>query len=186
MFKSAIPALTIFLPTANSNAPTTISHTKANLQCLRADRVSPGSKTVPAAPDPTPLYGNKLSGVAIAGIVIGVLAGVALIAGLAFFFWRKRRRNQKTQAFSAGEKNGNLSPADTGEQQDPLEAADDRKHSVEAPDTHLKEMSPDTEVARSGTVMRPAELETLHRPVEKEAGVQAAELSADAPRRSSQ
>lgn len=34
---------------------------------------------------------NSLSGGAIAGIVIGVLAGVALLAAIAFLFWKRRR-----------------------------------------------------------------------------------------------
>lgn len=41
-----------------------------------------------------------LSGGAIAGIVIGALAGAALIAGLLFFFWRRRRQHFKQQAQS--------------------------------------------------------------------------------------
>ncbi|CAK4030349.1 acid protease [Lecanosticta acicola] len=40
---------------------------------------------------------SSLSGGAIAGTVIGVLAGVAVVvAGLAFWFWRRRRQQQST------------------------------------------------------------------------------------------
>lgn len=44
--------------------------------------------------EPESAQHNKLSGGAIAGIVIGVVAGVAIMAGALLFWWWKRRRNQ--------------------------------------------------------------------------------------------
>lgn len=38
-----------------------------------------------------------MSGGGIAGVVIGTLAGVALIALLAFFLWRRKRRNDEDE-----------------------------------------------------------------------------------------
>ncbi|KAF4461612.1 WSC2 Glucoamylase III (alpha-14-glucan-glucosidase) [Fusarium albosuccineum] len=40
---------------------------------------------------------SKLSGGAIAGIVIGSIAGAALILGAAFFLWRRRQQKQRTE-----------------------------------------------------------------------------------------
>ena len=57
--------------------------------------VSGGSST---DPDPVQVHPKSgVSGGAIAGIVIGVLAAVALIAGAAFLFWRRRRDEQDAE-----------------------------------------------------------------------------------------
>jgi hypothetical protein len=45
---------------------------------------------------------SALSGGAIAGIVIGALAGIALIAGIAFILWRRKRLAADRPAESAG------------------------------------------------------------------------------------
>lgn len=44
------------------------------------------SSTSTSTPGPSGLHGG-----AIAGVVVGSLAGVALIAGLAYFLWRRSR-----------------------------------------------------------------------------------------------
>ena len=176
-----MPALLIFLPTANSNAPTYISKTKANLQCLRADNVNPGSEKVAAAPSPTPLHGGSLSGGAIAGIVIGVLAGVALIGGAAFLFWRRRRRSRQAQALEPEQKGGDPeSPVIAGKDAGEM---NERTHVVEAEDTPVKELSPDSEVTKPGTEMKPAELSGANGVVEKDgaANVVAEKEAAEAP-----
>lgn len=161
-----MPALIIFLPTANSNAPTYISKTKANLQCLRANNINPGSEKVAAAPSPTPLHGNSLSGGAIAGIVIGVLAAVAIVAGAAFFFWRRRRRSKEAQALEPEQKGGDpespvIAAKDGGEMREQMNV-------VEIEDTPVKELSPDSEVMKAGTEMKPAELSGANGVVEKD------------------
>ncbi|KAL1898147.1 hypothetical protein Sste5346_003549 [Sporothrix stenoceras] len=54
---------------------------------IRSSSTGTGSPTPKPSPGPSGLHGG-----AIAGVVVGSLAGVALIAGLAYFLWRCRRR----------------------------------------------------------------------------------------------
>ncbi|KAI5358254.1 hypothetical protein Slin15195_G065810 [Septoria linicola] len=77
------------------------------IPCFNATRSEPETSTDeavsvtttrPDGSDPHPEFSSKdngLSGGAIAGVVIGSLAGVALIAGAIFFLWR---RNKKSKA----------------------------------------------------------------------------------------
>lgn len=51
----------------------------------------PGQSGGSTAGSTTSDSSSKLSGGAIAGIVIGALAGLAIVAGIAIIFWRRRR-----------------------------------------------------------------------------------------------
>lgn len=175
-----LPALLIFLPTANSNAPAYISKTKAKLQCLRANHVNAGSEKVLAAPKPTPLGGGGLSGGSVAGIVVGVLAGVAITACVAFFLLRRRGRSKQVDTFNADQK-GNGENTGVAAKKGKAMSKPEQKP-VEAEDTPVEELSPDIEVAYLGTEMKPAELSGRNQAVEKEAEMSPVELAADVPK----
>lgn len=64
--------------------PSATSHTSA----AASDTTSSASATPSSKPEST---SKSLSGGGIAGVVVGSLAGVSLIAGLLFFLWYKRR-----------------------------------------------------------------------------------------------
>lgn len=53
---------------------------------------------------------DGLGGGAIAGIVIGVLAGLALLAVAAFLLWRRRRNNEDAENATGGAAGGKKSP----------------------------------------------------------------------------
>ncbi|KAK4501883.1 hypothetical protein PRZ48_007692 [Zasmidium cellare] len=90
--------MTIFLPIANRERVSTVE-TKAFMTCLHTDHYNPGSRVTAAVPSPANTgSGNSLSGGAIAGIVIGAVSGVALIAVGVWFFCRRRSRKSAPQA----------------------------------------------------------------------------------------
>lgn len=60
-----------------------------------APSVNPGHDPIPLPGSAPPPANNKLSGGAIAGIVVGVIAGVALLLGGAFFFYRERKQKHR-------------------------------------------------------------------------------------------
>lgn len=95
-----IPILTVFLPIADIEADTTISTINTIMTCPHVNHINPGSLEPYAAPLPTPIGGGgSLSGGAIAGIVIGVLAALGIVLGALWFFWfRKRRAARKERA----------------------------------------------------------------------------------------
>jgi hypothetical protein len=61
-----------------------------------ATRSSATSSTTPTSP-PSNYGRNSLSGGAIAGIVVGVIGGLAVICSIAFFLYRRKRRSTATQ-----------------------------------------------------------------------------------------
>ncbi|KKZ61597.1 hypothetical protein EMCG_00580 [[Emmonsia] crescens] len=67
----------------------------------------------PSTDSPSDNSSNKVSGVAIVSVVIGVVAGLALI-GLAVWFliWRKRKQNQNAQALETSESNNRVPELD--------------------------------------------------------------------------
>lgn len=136
------PILNVFLPVANAEAPTVIGTAKTIATCIRADHINAGSWDPPALPAPTPIkYGSGgLGGGAIAGIVVGVVVGVALIvAGLAFWLWRKRRSARKAEG-------------DKGEPESKPDIFDKKEHvstplvEAPAPESAVTELSPDAAI----------------------------------------
>ena len=60
------------------------------------EKFSEGSRVSPALPSGTPYSsGHSLSGGAIAGIVVGVIALVAVVAGLVALFWLRKRKQRR-------------------------------------------------------------------------------------------
>jgi hypothetical protein len=94
-----LPMMTVYLPIANAERLTNLGEAKAMPMCMHIDHINPGSRVPPTLPSPTPINYNKgkLTGGDIAGIVVGCVAGVALIAGLVFWLWRRQRKQKKAR-----------------------------------------------------------------------------------------
>ena len=136
------PVMLTFMPIANSEARASIPQATSRMICIHANRVNPGSEAVKAAPTPTPVNfgGDGLSGGAIAGVVIGVVAAVILIAGGAFLLWRRKRKAPKKLETTE------MSHTDT-----PPAYTDAREHptpmvGVPSNDAGLNELSPANEL----------------------------------------
>lgn len=148
------------------------------MSCPRAKSVQPGSETPAKAPAPTPLSSGAsgLSGGAIAGIVVGTVLGLALIAGAAFWFWRRNKKSKKAKM------DGDTPPAYPADakEQPPTTAG-----AVEAPpDTVIREAPNDNEVrpeleAGGAKQEKFAELPTTTTPMQEK--TQPAELLAEVP-----
>ncbi|OOQ84353.1 hypothetical protein PEBR_30584 [Penicillium brasilianum] len=86
-------------PTSTTSASSTSSSTSASTTSSTSTSSVPTSTATSATPATA---GNgsssSLSGGAIAGIVIGVVAGVAVVGGLFFYFGRRNRRNNNVTA----------------------------------------------------------------------------------------
>lgn len=88
-----IPVLTVFLPIADIEADASIQTISSMLTCPHINNINAGSMEPYPPPSPTPIGGSSsLSGGAIAGIVIGVLAAVGIVLGALWFFWFRKRR----------------------------------------------------------------------------------------------
>lgn len=109
---TVLPILTVFMPVANARRTITIISAHTTVSCLRTNEYSPGSRVPPPLPAPTPV-GEKggLSGKAIAGIVVGVLAGVSIICfALVAWWWRKRKVKISHEAAVAPRAHENPAP----------------------------------------------------------------------------
>jgi hypothetical protein len=60
------------------------------------------NSTTPITPNPTPSSKSGISGGAIAGIAIGVVAVIGLILAAIFLWWRKRSKSKKPAELAAG------------------------------------------------------------------------------------
>lgn len=93
--RTIYPILTIFMPVANADAPVSLAAAKTQLVCLHIDNINAGSYIPEAAAEPTPIKyrsdGKSLSGGAVAGIVVGAVLGVALVAGAVVWLWRLKK-----------------------------------------------------------------------------------------------
>ncbi|USW55199.1 hypothetical protein Slin15195_G085180 [Septoria linicola] len=98
---STYPVLSVYFSVAHAERTSSRSVANSTLSCLRARDVSEGSVTAPALPSGTPLEELRakasLSGGTIAGIVIGVVAGVVLLAGAVFCFFMRRRKQKRAR-----------------------------------------------------------------------------------------
>ncbi|KAJ5358863.1 uncharacterized protein N7496_011276 [Penicillium cataractarum] len=99
-------------PTPTSSASSTSSSTLTSTTSSTSTSSTPTSTTTSTNPA-TAASGSSssLSGGAIAGIVIGVLAGVAVVGALFFYFGRRNRRNDHVPAGNeqSGPKSGSIS-----------------------------------------------------------------------------
>lgn len=75
---------------AMANAPSWLSTWDGVLKASNVSSTIPTSASSYTAP-------NKLSPGTIAGIVVGAVAGLALVAGMLFLLWRRRRRSQRRE-----------------------------------------------------------------------------------------
>ena len=86
------PMLTVYMPVANIDRTGGWGRANSIFTCIRVEHYYPGSRVIPALPAGTPyIYGSRLSGGAIAGIVVGAVVFCALVA-LGTFFWLRRKR----------------------------------------------------------------------------------------------
>ncbi|KAK4629394.1 hypothetical protein CLAFUW4_08104 [Fulvia fulva] len=120
---SVTPVIGVWMPVADAGAQTTITETVANVFCGHIDDINGRSYQPPDLPQPTPVAYNAttnttntnstmtedtetsdssgLSGGAIAGIVIGVLTALVIVAGLIYWLMRRRRAQKKPQDVTA-------------------------------------------------------------------------------------
>ena len=122
------------MPIANYKRNAAVT-TTSQLTCVHIDNINEGSRVPPSqVPPTTPSRG--LSGGAIAGIVVGVIVAVALVAALAFWFWRRRKRNQNPKCV----------PIDSAQHMETAEGHPMEVPAVEPPSYHktATELSPDT------------------------------------------
>ncbi|MCJ1398422.1 hypothetical protein MMC11_001620 [Xylographa trunciseda] len=93
---------TVFTPPANVTRISEHSTGEAFLNCLRITNTSSSSRVAPTLPGPTNVvFPGTLTGGDIAGIVIGCVAGVAILAGVIYLLLRRRRRARQTAAAAA-------------------------------------------------------------------------------------
>ena len=165
-----------FMPVANIKAGNGIAQASSKMSCIRADHVNPGSEAPPAAPKPTAVGGGGISDGAIAGIVVGVVAGIALIAGAAFFFWWRKRKARKAKSADTAPTDHPPAYTDAAEKEQPTPVA-------EAPgDNNLvKELTADTELRPELPTHKSGTGVDHYGPVEKGNTAPPAELLAEVP-----
>lgn len=103
----------MFMPIANGASVSTIQQPYSELTCLHINHFNPGSRVAPAPAQPTPLYSNAttsasakatgISGGAIAGIIIAVVAVLAIVAVGVWIFIRRKRKTQPARGSDAVE-----------------------------------------------------------------------------------
>ena len=112
--RSIYPDLTAYMPVAHIDAPFHQGNAYSRLACARLKKFQEGSRVSPALLSGTPYtYGEGLGKGAIAGIAVGVILFVAIVAGLLAYLFLRRRKRQTQQAGSRTvEKQMNLPEAD--------------------------------------------------------------------------
>ena len=155
------------MPPANINATAKIGSSEAFLNCVRITNTSSDARIAPALPNPTAVaIPGKLRVGAIAGIVIGCVAGCAIIAGCIYLFLRRRRQNRLATASS----NPLSSRGEKGEDGillGAVEAADFGSDGAELRgDQPVNEVSGKRARQEMGSAYRPPELDSDYHPVE--------------------
>ena len=102
---TGVTTTTTSMPTTTTSLKTTTSNTTSQdkpTTTLISTTTAPGQSAITggsSSPDTTLIpQPSGLSGGAIAGIVIGILALIGIIAGVAFFFGRRVRKNRSEEA----------------------------------------------------------------------------------------
>ncbi|KAF6836219.1 hypothetical protein CMUS01_05476 [Colletotrichum musicola] len=113
------------------------------------------SQTPAAAAEP-----DGLSGGAIAGVVIGCLAGLALI-GAAFYFWRRRRHRNKTKGADAPDE-----PGMGGKQELDATSAPYKREEIQEMDTEANYQELDAPMAYCEMEQPERQLEPVELPAE--------------------
>jgi hypothetical protein len=96
-----LATMAVFMPVADARRSTSMNFAVSVLSCLGVKHFNEGSRVPAAAPEPTPvdLGEGGLSGGAIAGIVVGSVVGFSIIvAGVVFYWLRKRKIRRKSEA----------------------------------------------------------------------------------------
>lgn len=158
--RSVFPALSVYFPVANIDRTSFYSSANSSLRCLRVQNFSEGSRVSPTLPSGTPYHnGKKTSGGAIAGIAVGVVVGVAIIAGVMIWVCLRRRRAKGRLEQSRVLEDDKLSkglPEVDGAGLSELSPTD-RKPEIDG--THIAELGGSGKVAElSSTGEKPAEL----------------------------
>ncbi|KAL8948261.1 MAG: hypothetical protein Q9222_005532 [Ikaeria aurantiellina] len=96
----------------SSTDSTTASATPSTTTTVNAGAASTGAAALPSPT--TTSSSSTLSGGAKAGIAVGVIAGVALIAGLLFLLWRERRKRRQLQNEHANHNPMGVNPVNGG------------------------------------------------------------------------
>ena len=97
-----LATLAVFMPVADARRTISMDYAVSVVSCLGVNHgnnhsYNEGSRVPAAAPEPTPvnLGDEGLGGGAIAGIVVGSVAGVGIIAAAAAFSWLRKRKTRR-------------------------------------------------------------------------------------------
>ena len=96
-----LATLAVFMPVANARRQISMNYAVSVLSCLGVTHFNQGSRIPAAAPQPTPvnLGDGGLSRGVIAGIVVGSVTGAGIVvAGIVFWWLRKRKTRRKSEA----------------------------------------------------------------------------------------
>lgn len=161
--RNIIPAIAVYMPVANINRQTYYSSANSTLRCLKANDYTAGSR-IPSALPAGHAYRHKRSGLsrgAIAGIVVGIVALCAMVAGLLFWICLRRRRQAKAKTVdAAGEPHDHGVPEGRGFEKDGANI------------TELPATRRETELDGMGL----SEMHTKEKPVELKGSKQVAEM----------
>jgi predicted phage tail protein len=152
--RSVIPIISVFMPPANSSRENVMLNAWAEMTCLRVSKFSKGSRVPPELPSPTSVHISvPLNKGAKAGIAVGAIVGVLLIAvALSFFIMRTRRRKA-----SAGGSHG--FDTNTGKEDNKHGVAQllgDEKYEIVGDNKYTQELDPSLTRPEAGA---PKELE---------------------------
>lgn len=123
--RNVYPVLSVYFSVANHDRVSYTSYADSEFVCLRAKTFTEGSRVSPSLPAGTAYSTtSKLSGGAIAGIVIGTLVGVALCGLGVWFFLRRHNRASKAKRLPEVIGNEDKSPEIDGTERHELSPVD--------------------------------------------------------------